>query len=1140
MNRKAFFADIGDSLRMKEPAARSIQKILAGIATLLWATSLQAITIAPGNALSPEEQRRKFKLPEGFVIELVVAEPDIGQPMNLNFDARGHLWVSSSVEYPYPAKGDIDDPGGRFKQVSDHPPRDWLTVVSNLDKSGRAQMVKRFATGLNIPIGTLPLNDGSSVLAYDIPSIRRHRDTDGDGIADRSKTIFTRFGHQDTHGMSSSFTRWADGWIYGCHGFANTSRITDGRGHTTELHSGNTYRFRADGSRFELFTRGQINPYGITFDALGNIYDADCHSMPVYMLLRGATYLRPSWGKPYNDPLGVAPAMIDHNHGSTGICGPVIYDAPQFPALYRDSLFLCNPVTGKVHWDKLKARGSTRIVETQPDFITCTDQWFRPVDAALGPDGCLYIADFYNAIIGHYEVELEHKKRDRTHGRVWRIRYQGDTKRPALLPDLTKKQLPELILSLGDPNLITRNLALNYLVDHHGKAAVPGIKKAITTGNADLIAQCMWALERIETLEEEMLGKLARTKDSLPRIFAMKILAERKFLSIFQKDLVMEGLQDNDRTVRRCAADTLTRHLLPRSVQPLFAAWKEADEEDTHLIHVIRMALRYQLESIDDWDKLNRQLPETAKNRLASMAAVVGNEKAMTYAATQISVADIAKLAATNTGQLLRYSQMINKLPKSSANTLMDRLRAADLDRLLQARVLLSLNGHETAAGWAAKLAGEMLGSNYDGAWHPLAPAAPESTPWVTQERGSADGENALFWSSLPRGEKLTGIMQSPPFRAPEKMTFFMAGHDNPPEQQLGNANYVRLLDHLTGQELMRARPPRNDSAKKITWDLSSHRDREVKLELVDGHRGSGFAWLAVGRFSPAVISVGTRDQREVVIELIRSFQLQKMVTYLKKILADQFAPTPLRTLAGETILGWSGQHLQQVITEIKSAPASMQQQLAKAITRNERGAGALLEAIEQGRLSAHLLRDKQLVEQIKALKPVNGDTRLQQLMALLPPEDTGLEKLLELRRAAYFTKPGNVENGQAVFTTYCASCHQIGGKGGDIGPSLDGIGNRGIDRLLEDVLDPDRNVDPAFAMTLITTKKGTVISGIGAGENSNIIEVTDASGKRRVVGKKDVAQMRISNLSLMPAALSRAIPDQEFVDLMRYLRNQK
>ena len=120
--------------------------------------SLQAATIAPTDALSPEEQQKKFKIPKGFVIELVVAEPDIGQPMNLNFDARGRLWVSSSVEYPYPAKGDIDEPSGKFKKVSDHPPGDWLTVVSGLDKSDKVQTIKRFVGGLNIPIGTVPLN----------------------------------------------------------------------------------------------------------------------------------------------------------------------------------------------------------------------------------------------------------------------------------------------------------------------------------------------------------------------------------------------------------------------------------------------------------------------------------------------------------------------------------------------------------------------------------------------------------------------------------------------------------------------------------------------------------------------------------------------------------------------------------------------------------------------------------------------------------------------------------------------------------------------------------------------------------------------------------------------------------------------
>jgi len=779
-------------------------------------------------------------------------------------------------------------------------------------------------------------------------------------------------------------------------------------------------------------------------------------------------------------------------------------------------------------------------VETQPDFITCTDQWFRPVDAALGPDGALYIADFYNAIIGHYEVELEHKKRDRTHGRVWRIRYQGEQNKPFAIPDLTIKQLPELIHSLGNPNLTTRNLALNYLVDHHGKAAIPGIKKAMETGNARLVSQCMWALERIETIGEQMLAKLAGNKDRLPRIFTMKILAERTSLSLLEQDLVLKGLLDDSPTTRRCAADALTRHLIARSLQALFTAWEEADEKDTHLIHVIRMALRFQLKSLDDWDKLDKQLPATGRKRLASMAAVVGSAKAMTYAAGNISVTGITTLAATDTEQLLSYCRLINKMPQNGSAALIERLKAAKLDHPLQARVLLSLEGHEMATGWAAKLAAVMLESGFDGAWQALAPASKIASPWVRQERKSEDGQNALFWSSLPRGEKLTGILQSPPFNAPEKMTFFMAGHDNPPDQNLGNLNYVRLLDHSTGKELMRASPPRNDTAKKITWDLVAYQARKVKIELVDGHTGSGFAWLAVGRFLPAVISVGTQDRRELSIALIRSFQLKEMESDLQKILSNQFAPTRLRILAGETILGWSNQQLRAVITEMKTAPALMQQQLAKSVAQNKLGSEALLEAMEQGMLSSQLLQDKQLVEQLKALQLKNGDKRLQQLTAMAPPVNKNHQKLIALRKTAYFTKPGDIARGRIAFTTYCASCHQIGGQGFSIGPSLDGIGNRGVDRLLEDILDPDRNVDPAFSVTLITTKKGRVISGIGARQTLNSIELTDASGKRQIIDSKEISQKSISEYSLMPTALSHAIPEEDFVNLLYYLIDQK
>src|ERR1043166_6362792 len=240
--------------------------------------------------LTPELGRQAFHVPPGFEVELVASEPGIGKPINLAFDARGRLWLTQSREYPI--AGPVGKPG-----------RDKVKILSDLGSDGRAGNVTTFAEGLNIPIGLYPYKNG--VIAFSIPNIYYFQDTDGDGKADKEELVLGRFGFdRDVHGLTGAFRRGFDGWIYADHGFNNNTTLTARDGSTITMNSGNCYRFRPDGSRVEQFTHGQVNPFGLMFDHLGDLWSSDCHSSPTYLLLSGGYY--PSFGKPH-DGLGFAP-----------------------------------------------------------------------------------------------------------------------------------------------------------------------------------------------------------------------------------------------------------------------------------------------------------------------------------------------------------------------------------------------------------------------------------------------------------------------------------------------------------------------------------------------------------------------------------------------------------------------------------------------------------------------------------------------------------------------------------------------------------------------------------------------------------------------------------------------------------------
>ncbi|MDP6444333.1 MAG: hypothetical protein QF805_11130, partial [Pirellulaceae bacterium] len=530
--------------------------------------------IRPTEPLNPSEELATFRLPDGFSIDLVASEPEIAKPMNVAFDAHGRLWVTVTQEYPHPAKGQG---------------RDAVVVFSDEDGDGQFEKNHVFADGLNIPIGLLPYDDGCIV--FSIPHIWRLRDTDGDGSADERIKLYGPMGFErDTHGLNNSFRRGLDGWIYACHGFNNETTVQGADGHTVHMQSGNTYRLRPDGSRIEQYSWGQVNPFGMAIDSQGDIFTADCHSKPIYQLIREGYY--PSFGKPH-DGLGFVPAMMEHLHGSTAIAGVEFYEASAFPAQYRDNFFSGNVMTSRINRNTRVAAGSTYKAREQSDFLISSDPWFRPVDVTMGPSGALYVADFYNRIIGHYEVDLDHPQRDRKRGRLWRISHKRASAAETTFRSIADAGVEQLIEELGRANRARRNLATDRLSDHVGAAAIGPCRAAIANSDsATTRMHCLWVLFRLDALDQGSLRRCLDDTESLVRIHATKALGETSVWNSEHRALAIAGLADDNPFVRRAAADGIARHPAPSQVQPLLSALSGVGEGDALLRQAIRIALR--------------------------------------------------------------------------------------------------------------------------------------------------------------------------------------------------------------------------------------------------------------------------------------------------------------------------------------------------------------------------------------------------------------------------------------------------------------------------------------------------------------------------------------------------------------------
>lgn len=1164
-----------------------LRRLLLCAFQFLASAAFAAPLVVETDALPPEEQRAKFHLPAGFTIQLVVSDPDIGQPMNLNFDAAGRLWVTSSVEYPYPVEGDGVQPrDGNFQGMGKPPARDRLTVVEGIGLDGKPAKVTTFAGGLNIPIGQVPLST-SKAAVFSIPDIYLCEDTDGDGQSDRQTVLYGRFGNLDTHGMASSFTWWIDGWVYACHGFRNTSTVKGRDGHEFTMNSGNTFRFSPDGNRIEQWTWGQVNPFGMAFDHRGNLYNADCHSKPITMLLRGAYY--ESFGKPH-DGLGFGPNMIDHNHGSTGICGVAFYQADHFPADYQENVFICNPVNGQVHRDKLIWTGATPRIDTQPEFLTCDDGWFRPVDVKLGPDGALYIADFHNAVIGHYEVPLAHPRRDRTTGRIWRVVYTGEGATPPKSVDLTKQTADELLDTLGDRNLTTRVLATHELLARSVAGTSPAARPAAGffqgEGSEFRRAHMTWLMQHLGTLTPSRVEWKDCDPSPLVRVHYVKALGSPNHWDDLRRESIVRFAEDPDPFVRMAVAEAIGLHPHESTVATLADLLAKTPAEDTHLVHAIRMALRNHL----DQDAIVRTDAVRAITQ-AHPQAIFDILLATTTPASAELLVDLVKTQwdlPRRTEALQRIARFGNE---AGVRALIADLqqKPLDLPSLQSAFTALQTGLEQRGKGslawlkpWALEVARKLLGQPVEDrpAWtaESIDGSPLPDNPFVTQIRPSADGRaDGAFFCTLPRGEQRTGLLRSSSFPCPKTFSFWMAGHNGLPSTPEDPQNILLLRDGASGAILRQQPPPRNDLAQQTTWDLSEIAGQPVYLEILDRDTRGAYAWLAVGRFS--LEGLNPRDAVspiELATRLASALRLEELQSPLLALAVNREATLAHRARAAEAVLSLAPAPDTRLATLmalardpamaaalreqcfaclqsqtdagtaellgaiLKTAPFAQQRAAAEQLASDRRGAEVLLSLVEQGRLAPTLLRHPPLVEKLKRVGLDGIEGRLASLTRDLPPENEAIAKLIAERRQQHGAAARDAQVGKAVFAKHCAACHQIGDVGNRVGPQLDGVGIRGLDRLLEDVLDPNRNVDAAFRASTLVLTDGRVLTGLKRREEGDLLVFADGKGQEFKVARGDIEEQAASPLSLMPANVAELVSPEEFQNLLAFLLTQR
>jgi putative heme-binding domain-containing protein len=451
----------------------------------------------------PEIERQSFQVADGFEVNLFAADPLLAKPIQINFDPAGRLWVACSEVYPQIRPGQTAN--------------DKILILEDRDGDGRADKTTVFADGLLIPTGVEP-GDGGAYVANSTDLVHLS-DTDGDGKADRVRVLLSGFGTEDTHHILHTFRWGPEGLLYFNQSIYIHSHIETPHG-VRRLDGGGIWQFRPETLELNVVARGFVNPWGHHFDRWGQHFATDgAFGEGVNFLVPGASYIT---------AVGATRFLTGMNPGSPKHCGLEILSGRHLPADWRGNV-ITNDFRGhRVCRFVLREEGSGYTSQEMPELIKTNHAAFRPVDVKMGPDGAIYIADWYNPIIQHGEVDFRDPRRDHTHGRIWRVTANGRLLAPR--PQLVGASTERLLEALKSPEDWTRHQAKRVLKER-GQKVLPAVQDWIrhldsTDPNYEHhLLEGLWTCEALNTPNPE-LKRLLEARDHHARAAGTRILGD--------------------------------------------------------------------------------------------------------------------------------------------------------------------------------------------------------------------------------------------------------------------------------------------------------------------------------------------------------------------------------------------------------------------------------------------------------------------------------------------------------------------------------------------------------------------------------------------------------------------------------------